>query len=102
MILEDGNNIYSIFNFFAHFKKLILNNLVELNIDKTFDLKYSSPDENENLRSKVLSMFNSTKLFKINFAHLEMNGILYAIKRNTNCINRDVLMNVQSQVVVHS
>ena len=47
MNFEDENNIYSIFDFFAHFKKRILKNLVELPINTTFDLKfpYSTGDE---------------------------------------------------------
>ena len=41
MILEDGNNIYSIFDFLYIFKKGILKNLVEFPINTTFDLKFS-------------------------------------------------------------
>ena len=60
MILEDGNNIYSIFYFFKHIKKFILKNLVELPINTTLTIHFH--------------------------AQLEMNGILYIIKNNNNCI----------------
>ena len=47
MILENLNNIYFIVDFFAHFKKSIVNNLVELPIDKTLNLKFSCSSGNE-------------------------------------------------------
>ena len=61
MILEDGNNIYSIFYFLHIFKNCI---------------------------SKIFSLVTHQYNFRPkNFqAQLQMNGILYMIKYSNNCI----------------
>ena len=55
-MMEDRNNVYSIFYFFAHFQKVILKYLVELPINTNFDIKFlcSTGDELNLLYNKKL------------------------------------------------